>query len=181
MEDTYLGEELSRLKALCPPPGDSVPVRTVTRGTGDLTVPVSHKDLTGTYGAGCFDEFLWVFADGALNSHLDITERTEQMRAILRGKALTELSRTLDKYQAGPDDLVQWGVTDNADLLAWITRGDPADWPTVIIQAGQLGAVVSTGSSTATIFDLLTGVLRVPFFPVDFPGEQPEFSVNPYG
>src|SRR5688500_1704252 len=75
MEDTYLGEELSRLKALCPPPDDSAPVRTATRGTGNPTIPVSHKALTDTYGAGCFDEFLWVFADGALNSHLDITER----------------------------------------------------------------------------------------------------------
>ncbi|MGW7405287.1 hypothetical protein ACWGI9_16375 [Streptomyces sp. NPDC054833] len=71
-------------------------------------------------------------------------------------------------------------MTDKADLLAWIARGDPDNWPTVIIQAGQLGAVVSPRSSTSTVLQLLTGSLRVPFFPGDFPSEQPEFTVNPY-
>lgn len=56
-----------------------------------------------------------------------------------------------------------------------------AEWPTAIIQAGQLRAVASPHSSTATILGLLTRSTVVPFFPPDFPGDQPEFATNPYG
>jgi hypothetical protein len=136
--------------------------------------------LNRVYGFGCFDEFLWIFADGASNSHLDITEGTRQMQSTFQGRALDELSRVLDEYEAVPQDLIQWGVTENADLLAWIPRGDPESWPTVIIQAGYLASVVSQKSSIATVVHLLTGSLRVPFFPSDFPSEHPEFSANPY-
>ncbi|MER7836706.1 hypothetical protein ABTY98_12510 [Streptomyces sp. NPDC096040] len=133
-----------------------------------------------TYGAGCFDEFLWIFEDGASNGNLDIIEQTEKMRSAFRGKPLSALRRVLDAHRAGPEDLVQWGVTDNGDLLAWIAVGEPDSWQTVIIQAGQLAAAVSPAGSTTTLLGLLTGSLRVPFFPEDFPSELPEFQVNPY-
>ncbi|MGW0821527.1 hypothetical protein [Streptomyces sp. NPDC002845] len=145
-----------------------------------MQIPASYRELIRTYGTGCFDEFLWIFADGAPNSNLDIVDRTDQMRSIFRGKELSRLRGMLDKYHVSPEDLVQWGVTDNADVLAWITDGDPDSWPTVIIQAGQLDATVSPGSSTTTLLRLLTGSLHVPFFPHDFPSRHPEFSVNPY-
>ncbi|MBC2908242.1 hypothetical protein [Streptomyces cupreus] len=136
--------------------------------------------MTDTYGAGCFDEFLWIFAQGASNGHLDIAEQTGQMRSLLRGKVVPGLGPVLEEYRAESGDLVQWGVTDNADLLAWIPAGDPDHWPTVIIQAGRLGAVVTARSSADTVLGLLTGALRVPFFPDDFPSERPSFSPDPY-
>ncbi|MER7570295.1 hypothetical protein [Streptomyces sp. NPDC126514] len=98
-----------------------------------LAVPASHRALTHTYGVGCSDAFLWVFAQGATNVHLDIAEQTGQLRSLLQDKPLP----VLDAYRAGSGDLVQWGVTDNADLLAWIPVGDPERRPTVIIQAGR--------------------------------------------
>ncbi|MFB7652135.1 MULTISPECIES: hypothetical protein [unclassified Streptomyces] len=180
MSDVNLDEDLTRLKVLCPPPSRPEPVREVQREPGAQDIPVSHRALITTYGIGCFDEFLWIFAQGAPNVHLDIAERTHQMRSTFQGKALRELSHVLDEYLAGPDDLIQWGATDSADVLAWIARGSPDAWPTVIIQAGQLKAVVSVGSSTSTVLDLLRGSLRIPFFPDDFPDRRPEFSANPY-
>ncbi|MGW0596199.1 hypothetical protein ACWD11_03540 [Streptomyces sp. NPDC002776] len=132
--------------------------------------------MTSTYGAGCFDEFLWIFAQSASNGYLDIAEQTGRMRALLQDRPLP----VLDAYRAEPGDLVQWGVTDNADLLAWIPEGDPEHWPTVIIQAGRLGAVVSARSSADLVLALLGGALRVPFFPDDFPSERPSFSPDPY-
>ncbi|MEU9247387.1 hypothetical protein [Streptomyces sp. NPDC048385] len=161
-------EDLHRLTVLCPPPRKA------------WTYPSDHQELVGIYGAGCFDEFLWIFADGAPNGNLDIIQQTKRMRSIFRGKPLGALKSVLGEYQAAPDDLIQWGVTDNADLLAWIAVGEPESWPTVIIQAGQLDAVVSPAGSTTTLLGLLTGSLRVPFFPDDFPSSDPEFNVNPY-
>lgn len=180
MGDTNASRYLHHLVTLCPPPSHPASAgRGATRQPTQV-VPASHRELIHTYGAGCFDEFLWVFADGAPNSDLDIAESTHQLRSILRDKAPNQLSHVLNEYQCAPDHLVQWGVTDNADVLAWIAVGEPESWPTVIIQAGQLGAVVSPTSSTATVLHLLTGSLRVSFFPSDFPSERPEFSANPY-
>lgn len=142
--------------------------------------PADHRELTRIYGTGCFDEFLWIFADGAANAELDVRHQTEQLRSTLRGKSADALRGVLKERGAGPEDLVQWGVTDNADVLAWIAVGEPDNWPTVIIQAGQLGAVVSDVSSTTTLLRLLTGSFRVPFFPEDFPGGHPGFSEDPY-
>lgn len=182
MEEPDADAALSRLKELCPPPprpeGLSVPQP--VPGKPGPSVPDGHRALTHAYGTGCFDEFLWIFAEGATNGHLDIAEQTERMRSFLRGRALPGLGQALDQYRAEPDDLIQWGVTDNADLLAWIPVGDPGHWPTVIVQAGMLGAVVTVGSTADTLFRLLTGALSVPFFPDDFPSERPSFSANPY-
>ncbi|MFD6189706.1 hypothetical protein [Streptomyces sp. NPDC060275] len=168
---------LPLLKSLCPPPTHPE----VGRATRSSTIPASHNDLIETYGTGCFDEFIWIFAVDATSAQLDITERTRELRNILRSKELTAVRHDLGDNGFHVNDLVQWGVTDNADVLAWITRGKPEEWPTSIIQAGQLRAVVSPRSSTATILDLLTGSTVVPFFPPDFPGDQPEFATNPYG
>ncbi|WP_399888133.1 hypothetical protein ACGH7X_25025 [Streptomyces sp. BBFR51] len=145
-----------------------------------MAVPASHRALVETYGTGCFDEFLWIFAEDAPGGRLDIAERTRALRAILRGRELYAIHDVLGERGLSADELVQWGVTDNADLLVWITRGEPEEWPTAIIQAGQLRAVVSPRSSTATVLDLLTRATVVPFFPPDFPGDRPEFSPNPY-
>ncbi|MFD4261265.1 hypothetical protein ACFWR9_27470 [Streptomyces sp. NPDC058534] len=168
---------LSRLSTLCPPPARPA----LGRATGHITIPASHKALIETYGTGCFDEFLWIFAEGAQSGQLDIPERTRDLRTVLQRKKLNAIHDDLGEQKFDADDLIQWGVTDNADLLTWIARGSPEEWPTAIIQAGQLRAVVSPRSSTATVLDLLTRATVVPFFPPDFPADRPEFSTNPYG
>lgn len=180
MTDVDSDETLSRLAILCSPPYRPDLAGATESGFGAVPVPTSHVRLIVTYGTGCFDEFLWVFAVGAPNAHLDIVERTRLMRAAFRGKVLHDLAHVPDDYRIVPDELVQWGGTDNADILAWVPKGEPDDWPTVIIQTGQLKAVFSSGSSTATVLGLLDGSLRVPFFPSDFPDIRPEFSANPY-
>ncbi|WND35433.1 hypothetical protein RI578_14520 [Streptomyces sp. BB1-1-1] len=171
------GSALSLLTTLCPPPANPA----LARATGRITVPTSHKALVEIYGTGCFDEFLWIFAEGASSDQLDIAERTRDLRDMWRGKQLSAAHEDLGELSFDADDLVQWGVTDNADLLVWISRGNPEEWPTAIIQAGSLRAVVSPRSSTAMILDVLTRATVVPFFPPDFPCDRPEFSSNPYG
>ncbi|GGS59969.1 hypothetical protein GCM10010270_33370 [Streptomyces violaceus] len=180
MGDELTSKDLRHLATWCPPPPHPASVRREALAHPAQITPASHRELIQTYGVGCFGEFVWVFADGAPNSNLDITDSTYQLRSILREKTPNHLSRVLEEHRSTSDHLVQWGVTDNADVLAWIAVGEPERWPTVIIQAGQLDAVVSPVSSTATVLHLLTGSLHIPFFPSDFPSERPEFSANPY-
>ncbi|GAB2929727.1 hypothetical protein [Streptomyces mayteni] len=179
MADLSTGD-LPDLTTLCPPP--ATPVRPVLSGEQTVrpTIPESHRALVDTYGVGCFDEFLWIYGLGAENPHQDIVAATDSMRAILRGMRIAEIREALRVYGLGPDELVQWGGTDNGDALLWVPVGDPGAWPTLIIETGQLDFALLEGSSTRIILDLLTGALRVRCFPEDFPSDEPEFSINPY-
>ena len=164
-------DELLSLTALCPS-GAAARARRDRgpRGAGDrVPIPESHLRLSDAYGAACFDEFLCIFADGHENEYLDIEAATARTRSVLRNKRIRELRDALREFGMAPESLIQWGATDNADVLLWIPAGDPEDWPTVVLQAGQLDFVVARRSSTGLLLDLLTGALRIPFFPEDFP------------
>ncbi|WP_328771222.1 hypothetical protein [Streptomyces sp. NBC_00286] len=173
-------DELRNLKALCPPPPNLGPSHHERPERTGRNIPGNHDDLIAAYGTGCFDEFLWVFANGAENANLDIDTSTRVMQSILHGKAVPALREALSHYRTSPEELIQWGVTDNGDSFLWIPVGDAESWPTVVVQAGQLDFVISDKSSTGVILGLLAGALRISFFPEDFPSDQPEFLTDPY-
>lgn len=168
-------DDLARLVALCRPPEQVVGL-----AKPSSVVPPSHRALTGTYGTGCFDEFLWIYADGAENHHLDIASRTESARSLLGGKSIPEIRAALHTFGVTPADLVQWGGTDNGDSLLWLPVGEPDQWPTIVVEAGQLSFTVLSGTSTAVLVGLLTRAATAEPFPEDFPSDFPDFSPNPY-
>ncbi|MFG2023032.1 hypothetical protein [Streptomyces sp. NPDC048825] len=173
-------DELRNLTALCPPPQNLGASRRERPERTALNIPGNHEDLIAAYGTGCFDEFLWIFANGAENANLDIGKSTHTMQSILRGKDVPALREALGNYRTSPEELIQWGVTDNGDSLLWIPVGDAESWPTVVIQAGQLDFVISGKTSTGVVLGLLTRSLGIRFFPDDFPSDHPEFSTDPY-
>lgn len=172
---------LQQLMAKFPPPSDRLPVDSLKPAQDGVGIPSDYHRLLEVYGPGCFDEFLWVFGEGVEDGHLDILARTQEIRSILGRKDIPKLQNVLTGYGASVEDLVQWGITDNADLLVWVANGPSDIWPTVIIQAGQLDVFVYAGRSTDVLLDLLNGSVRPAFFPEDFPSDHPRFSVNPYG
>lgn len=172
---------LRQLMAEFPPLGDGASVDFLNLTQDGVAIPADYRRLLEVYGPGCFDEFLWVFAVGAENEHLDILAHTQEVRHILGRKDIPRLQDVLAEHGASVEDLVQWGVTDNADLLLWVANGPPDGWPTVIVQAGQLDVFVYAACSTDLVLDLLRGAVCPPFFPEGFPSDHPQFSVNPYG
>ncbi|GAB2995771.1 hypothetical protein GCM10023080_072560 [Streptomyces pseudoechinosporeus] len=172
-----MADELLNLTAFCPPPPNLNPSRCKRP---EKTIPGDHDDLIAAYGTGCFDEFLWIFANGAENANLDIDTNTRVMQSILRGKDVPALRQALSHHRTAPEELIQWGVTDNGDSLLWIPICDAESWPTVVIQAGQLDFVISGKTSTGVVLGLLAGALSIRFFPDDFPSDHPEFSIDPY-
>jgi hypothetical protein len=180
MTDANRADDLLKLTELCPPPADPGPSHSERGVRTPRQIPESHYDLVRTYGTGCFDDFLWIFAMGADNANLDIESSTGVMQSILRAKGAPDLREVLARYGVKPQDMIQWGSTDNGDSLLWIPAGEPENWPTIVIQAGQLAFVSSPRSSTGVVLDILTGELNIGFFPDDFPSDHPEFSTNPY-
>ncbi|MFB7619611.1 hypothetical protein [Kitasatospora sp. NPDC056181] len=170
--------ELQALTALCPPSGRRVEV--VPAGGTGFEVPPSHRALIDAYGPGCFDEFLWVYAEGSARPGLDIVSGTRESRRLLRDYPEPTLPALLAEDGLTTDDLVQWAVTDNADLLFWLPVGEPDAWPTLAVQAGRLRFARLPLSSTGVLLALLSGEVRLDLFPDDFPSEGPVFSIDPY-
>ncbi|WP_406204353.1 hypothetical protein OH807_28615 [Kitasatospora sp. NBC_01560] len=170
--------ELQRLTALCPPSEQRVEV--VPAAGAGFEIPPSHRALIDAYGPGCFDEFLWVYAVGSTRPGSDLVRQTEETRQLLRDYPEPTLPALLAEHGLTTDDLVQWAVTDNADLVFWLPVGDPEDWPTLVVEAGRLSYAQLPLSSTGVLLALLSGEVRLNLFPDDFPSERPEFSINPY-
>ncbi|MEU5688796.1 hypothetical protein [Streptomyces venezuelae] len=175
-----MNDDIRALTALCPPPEDPIALGSCDAGSPEVVVPSVHRELNRLYGVGCFDEFLWIYGCGAANRNLDIGDRSREMQRILGSKEAGALRARLEPYGVNPEDLVQWGTTDNGDALMWIPAGDPEQWDSIFVSAGQLFFATSSKSSAGVLLDLLTGTLRLNFFPEDFPSEAPEFSENPY-
>jgi hypothetical protein len=135
--------------------------------------------MISAYGVGCFDDFLWVYGEGVENPYLDIRSRTEAGRSILRARERPQLQACLSDFGVRPDELVQWGGTDNGDSLLWVPCGPPDDWPTVILEVRQRDAVLVRRPSVRIIFELLTGALVTSIFPDDFPSLHPFFNPVP--
>ncbi|WP_405731934.1 hypothetical protein OG607_34565 [Streptomyces sp. NBC_01537] len=131
--------------------------------------------MTDLYGAGSFDDFLLVYALHFPNRHLDIDQNTRASAAFMAPKSVPALRRVLAEFGVLPENLVQWGGTDNADSFYWVPAGPPEDWPTIVVEAGQLDFMVLFKRSSEVVLQLLEGVLKCPFFPDDFPTARPEF------
>src|SRR4051794_30299381 len=169
-------DELDLLKRLCPP---LVTPRTDTwRGNGPQrwAIPKDYAQLLESYGPGCFDDFLWIYGEGASNVHMDLRVNSEAMREIVQGKQNPGLHELLRSNAVAATDLIQWAGTDNADSFFWLTAGPPEQWKTLAVEAGFLTFTALPLHATSVIVNLLNGTLRLDFMPDDFPSPGAQFS-----
>ncbi|MFJ9020743.1 hypothetical protein ACIRPU_12260 [Streptomyces sp. NPDC102259] len=171
---------LDALVNLCPPP----PVKHVRPGYaagaepdgGTMVLPSSHAELLEVYGPGCFNDFFWIYDDGCPNTWLDIRARSQKATQILSGKRIPEIRAVLDEFELDPSSMIQWGVTDNADYVFYIPSGVPDEWPTLIVEAGQLSFQLLQQSAPEILLGLLDRTLTCPFFSVEFFETVPTFQ-----
>jgi hypothetical protein len=80
-----------------------------------------------------------------------------------------------------PGGLLPWGVTANGDWGYWITEpsGDPDAWPIAISVDRGPEWFRHPGPLTRFLVEVLEGSVRVPFFPDDFPSDDPAFIPAP--
>ncbi|MGC5290453.1 hypothetical protein [Micromonospora sp. DT231] len=145
-----------------------------------VELPLSHRQMVATYGAGCFDEFLWIYGEGVEREALNIEKGTQEARSFLSNGLPEPLEEYLSSLRIAPGQLVRWGGTDNADVLMWIPTGPVDDWPTLVLEARQLRFSIVHLETPSVVFELLTKSLQIPFFPPDFPSSNPQFSPDPY-
>ncbi|MFG2294993.1 hypothetical protein [Streptomyces sp. NPDC048603] len=165
---------LDALIRLCPPP---VTGRgPASDGKGIAPIPPSHAAMLDVYGPGRFNDFLWIYGNSNSEIWPDIEARTKASSAILAGKKIPGIRAALTKFGISPDELIEWGATDNADCLFWVPTGQADAWPTLIVEAGQLDYTVVEASSPDVVLRFLEGRLDCPFFPAESTSRFPEFE-----
>ncbi|MFF1921903.1 hypothetical protein ACFVW8_15185 [Streptomyces sp. NPDC058221] len=161
-------DALDALVRLCPPPSDPPPAPDWVQAECALgtTLPADYKQLVETYGAGVFDETVWLLVPGSADTELDLcaqaTERIETLAGL---------------WEAGeekPDGLLETGARivpwayeeGSGAFLYWLARPGqhPDEW-TVLYNEGRgpLWEPHATGC-LAFLLAVLTGTAETEYF-----------------
>lgn len=171
------------LTSIVPPPSNpsEVPVQNSWKAIEqrlEVSFPDDYKEFIETYGSGRIGQFLWIFNPFSGNENINL-ERQIGTQA----NVLSELQSygEIIPYKSFPEreGILPFGMTDNGDVLFWLTKGDPNEW----------GVIVNEARSPAwEIFDLsmsrfLAGILQKKvicnIFPKSFPDLPITFEVKP--
>jgi hypothetical protein len=144
---------------------------TVERSLG-AGLPGDYKKLVDAYGPGSFNGFLWL-VQPMPGSHLDLVARRDTALSTLR--TLQEMGEELPHP---PDRLLPWAVSIDGDTCYWLREPEdsPDEWRVVANESRGPEWEDFPGPATDFLLAVLSGTLRTPVFPDDFPSGKPTFE-----
>jgi hypothetical protein len=100
-----------------------------------LELPDDYKQMVGTYGLGRFADFLTIFTPFAKNEYVNLLAQPELSLEAYR--ALRADHPQIAPFPAYPEPggLLSWAQSDNGDVVYWLTEGNAATWPIVLIES----------------------------------------------
>lgn len=139
-------------------------------------LPEDYKRYIETFGTGGIDGFIWIFNPLARNPNVNLIQQIPSELEALRA-----LKHEVIPFPLFPEigGLLPFGATDNGNVLYWLTRGNPEDWPIVIYEGRGPKHQVFKLEMTALVAKLLAGTVRCDVFPTDFPRRPASFSPAP--
>jgi hypothetical protein len=144
-----------------------------------IEVPQDYTTLVDAIGAGCFNNFLWLYSPFCTNQFLEFEYRLKTTEKFFRNMSQVEQlpSEILPFFwYPAPDGLVSWGGTDNGDLLLWSHDGRGAAHSVIVVCSRDLRWFNSGLGILEFLQRVLSGDLKVPLFPASFPGGPPSFK-----
>ena len=69
-----------------------------------------------------------------------------------------------------------FGLTDNGDVMHWLTSGPPENWKIVVNEARSPHYQLFESDLTSFLFNLLTGRVQCDAFPKSLSKRAPEFQ-----
>ena len=163
------------LVGLVPPPEEPDPAGGGAPGSVVLSEDYLH--FLSVYGVGTFDMFLHVMATVHDNEYMSVRERTASFWSILArmSEFVPEAMAPLSDMLHAAASVAVWGSTDNGDLCLWVVPVGGEDGFVLIIGSRFEDWYEYGVGITEFLYRILTGDIRCPAFPEDFPstGETP--------
>ena len=163
------------LVGLVPPPEEPDPA-----GGGlpeSVGLPGDYLHFLSVYGVGTFDMFLHVMAPEHDNEYLSVRERTASFWSVLArmSEFVPEAMAPLSDMLHAAASVAVWGSTDNGDLCLWVVPAEGGDGFVLVIGSRFEDWYEYGVGITEFLHRILTGGIRCPAFPEDFPstGETP--------
>lgn len=98
-----------------------------------LTLPAGYRRLVARFGRGPFANFLHVLSPFTSNEFLNLERALQSYLGALRAIRLQDPDSLPFPVRPEPGGLLPWAITDNGDVLCWLTKGTPESWATVIV------------------------------------------------
>ena len=157
------------LVGLVPPPEEPDPA-----GGGlpeSVVLPEDYLHFLSVYGVGTFDMFLHVMAPERSDGRANVRERTASFWSVLArmSEFVPEAMAPLSDMLHAAASVAVWGSTDNGDLCLWVVPADDADGFVLVIGSRFEDWYEYGVSITEFLHRILTGDIRCPAFPEDFP------------
>ena len=141
-------------------------------------LPTDYCQFIERYGTGCVDEYLWVLSPFTEREPLHLVKEGARLLKGMR-YLRTECGDEQVPYPVFPEPggVLPWGVTDNGDMLFWVTKGEPGEWFVAVNE----GRGPMWEECHCSMVDFLVRVLSKEFrseiMAVEFPSDSPEFRV----
>ena len=163
------------LVGLVPPPEEPDPA-----GGGlpeSVVLPGDYLHFLSVYGVGTFDMFLHVMAPERSDGRANVRERTASFWSVLArmSEFVPEAMAPLSDMLHAAASVAVWGSTDNGDLCLWVVPAEGEDGFVLVIGSRFEDWYEYGVGITEFLHRILTGGIRCPAFPEDFPstGETP--------
>ena len=97
-----------------------------------LGLPTDYKEFITLYGSGRISKFVWIFNPLSKRKNINLFEQVERQLSALR--TLSSEFREQCPYKLFPASggLLPVGLTDNGDVLHWLTSESPSNWSVVV-------------------------------------------------
>lgn len=140
--------------------------------------PSDYKEFISTYGTGGVCGFLWIYSPFSSNENLNFfmgSKEDNHAYFTSKQKFPDDFPQSLFPEEGG---LLPWGVTDNGDVLNWITSDNPEKWSVLVYDGRSGDAFEYKNSLTEFLYDVLSENITCPLFPDDLLDIEFEYIVG---
>ena len=139
-------------------------------------LPPDYKAYINTYGGGYIGNFLYVRTPFTNNRYANFLFQLQEFQSLLT----TDFDPRLPyPFFPKPDGLLPFAMTSNGDTLFWVTKGKPAEWTLLSLEARGPEYMEYNECVVDLITDLLEGRLKEPGLSSDLLNFSHLFSQYP--
>ncbi len=139
-------------------------------------LPDDYKAFVERYGTGIINDFLWILNPFSTRKYVNLLSQIDLQLSAL--KTLTQDFGEHCPYPLFPADegLLPFAISDNGDVIYWLTEGNPNSWKIVVNDARSPRYEEFDGDMTSFLRKILTREIECTLFPRDFCQGAPSFE-----